>query len=254
MKMNRNLVLGFLCGGWMLLSACRPSYQVTHVEGGRVAMDSTWEVVADAEMQALVAPYKAKVDSVMFRVIGQAEVSMDTRRPESLLSNLVADVLRESAADALGKPADVGLVNMGGLRNVLTKGPVTVANAYEILPFENALCILTMKGDKLKQFFGNIAVRGGEGVSGVKLQISADGKLLGATVAGRPVEDEKDYSVATIDYLAEGNDGMTACMQASGRICPEDGTLRNLFIRYVEKLTASGKPVTARLEGRIVVK
>lgn len=252
--MNRNLVLGFLFGGWMLFSACRPSYQVIHVEGGRVAMDSTWEAVIDVEMQTLVSPYKAKVDSVMFQVIGQADVSMDARRPESLLSNLVADVLRESASEVLGKPADMGLVNMGGLRSVLTKGPVTVANAYEILPFENSLCVLTMKGDKLKQLFENIAVRGGEGVSGVKLQISADGKLLAAALDGRPVEDVKDYTVATIDYLAEGNDGMAACLQASDRVCPEDGTLRKLFIRYVEKLTRSGKKVTSRLEGRIIVK
>ncbi|EJX02124.1 5-nucleotidase family protein [gut metagenome] len=252
--MNWNLVLGFLCGGCMLFSACRPSYQVTHVEGGRVAIDSTWETMADVEMQALIAPYKAKVDSVMFRIIGQAEVSMNARRPESLLSNLVADILRESASETLGKPADVGLVNMGGLRSVLTKGPVTVANAYEILPFENTLCILTMKGDKLKLLLENVAARGGEGISGVKLQISADGKLLAATLNGRPVKDGQDYTVATIDYLAEGNDGMTACLQASERVCPKDGTLRNLFIRYVEKLTQCGKKVTSRLEGRIVVK
>lgn len=137
---NRNVFSVILLGGLFLFSSCRTTYRVTQVTGGRVAMDSTWDERLDAEAVALVAPYKARIDSVMSRVIGQAAHSMNAVRPESTLSNLVADVLREAAADVLGRPADMGLVNMGGLRSVLTQGPVTVATAYEILPFENTLC------------------------------------------------------------------------------------------------------------------
>ena len=71
----------------------------------------------------------------------------------------------------------MGLVNMGGLRNVLTEGAVTCGNIYEILPFENSLCVVTLKGVYLNHLFENIAARGGEGVSGVQLQITKDGKL-----------------------------------------------------------------------------
>ncbi len=42
-----------------------------------VAIDSTWDVNPDAEAVALLAPYKAKVDSIMYRVVGTAEMSMD---------------------------------------------------------------------------------------------------------------------------------------------------------------------------------
>ena len=66
----------------------------------------------------------------------------------------------------------------------------------------------------MKHLFENIAVRLGEGVSGIQLEISKDGKLLQASIAGKPVEDDRDYTVATIDYLADGNDGMTAFLQA----------------------------------------
>lgn len=205
-------------------------------------------------MEAMLAPYKAKVDSIMYRVVGTAAVSMDKSRPESLLSNLIADVLREAAGQVQGGPADMGLVNVGGIRNVLTEGPITCDNIYEILPFENALCVLTLKGTDLKLLFENIAARGGEGVSGVKMEITKDGKLLKATVGGQPVEDDKRYTVATIDYLADGNDGMTALPQAEKRICPEGATLRSLFMQYVERQAAAGKKVTSRMEGRIVVK
>lgn len=255
--MNRqtiNLLSGALLSAAFLLTSCHTSYEVVKAEGDRIPMDSTWDAAPDAEAVALLAPYKAKIDSVMYSVVGTAEMSMDRYRPESLLSNLIADVLREAAVGVQGKPADMGLVNVGGIRNVLTEGPITTENIYEILPFENSLCILTMKGSAMKQLFENIAVRGGEGVSGIQLEISKDGKLLQATIGGKPVADEQVYTVATIDYLADGNDGMTAFLQADKRECPEGATLRGLFMDYVKQQTAAGKKITSRMEGRVIIK
>lgn len=253
-KFCRSLSYGLLLSGAWMLSACYASYEVTQVEGTRVAMDSTWDARPDTEALEMLRPYKAMVDSVMGRVVGEAEMTMDSKRPEDLLSNLVADVLREAGSQVIGISADMGLVNMGGLRSMLSAGTITYGHVYEILPFENSLCVLTLSGDVLRQLLENIAVRGGEGVSGVKMEISADGKLLDATIGGRPIDDERLYSVATIDYLAEGNDGMTALLNAQSCDCPEGATLRNLFLKYVEKQTAEGKKVTSALEGRITVK
>lgn len=246
----------FLCGALLALSlaACRPAYEVVAVEGGRISVDSTWDAQPDAEAVALLAPYKAHVDSIMNAVVGTAALSMDRFRPESPLSNLIADVLRQSADCVLGKPADVGIMNIGGIRNSLTKGDITTANVYEILPFENALCVLTLKGSVLKQLFDNLAARHGEGVSGIHLEITKDGRLLDGSVNGQPVQDDKDYTVATIDYLTEGNDGLTALPLAHEKVCPQGAVLRDLFMDYVKTQAAAGKPVTARIEGRIVVK
>lgn len=237
----------------LMLTSCHSAYEVTKVEGDRIPIDSTWDAKPDAEALALLAPYKAKVDSIMYHVVGTAAMSMDRYRPESPLSNLVADVLRESAADVLGKSADVGLVNVGGVRNLLTEGPITTENIYEILPFENSLCVLTVKGSVLKMLFENIAAKGGEGVSGIQLKITRDGKLLQGTIDGKPVVDDQLYTVATIDYLADGNDGMIAFPQAENRECPKDATLRGLFMKYVERQTAAGKQIASRIEGRVTV-
>lgn len=244
---------GVLLVAVLLLSGCRSAYKVTKVESAMVAIDSTWDVKPDAEAVALLAPYKAKIDSMMYRVVGTAEMSMRKGSPESLLSNLVADALRLSAVQVLGKPADMGLVNMGGLRNILTEGPITVGDIYEILPFENSLCVMTLKGVYMKELFANIAARGGEGVSGVQLRITRDRKLLEGTINGQPIEDDKLYTVATIDYLADGNGGMYALPQAEKRECPAGATLRDLFISYVEQQTAAGKKITSRTDGRITV-
>ena len=221
-KQTFSLLSGAVLAVALLLVSCHSSYEVTKVEGGRIPMNSVWDAEPDAEAVALLAPYKARMDSVMYHVVGTAEMSMDRFRPESLLSNLIADVLREAAVEVLGKPADMGLINIGGIRNSLTEGDITTENIYEILPFENSLCVLTMKGSAMKHLFENIAVRLGEGVSGIQLEIR--------------------------------NDGMTAFLQADKRECPDGATLRGLFMKYVEKQTAAGKKVTSRMEGRVVVK
>ena len=216
-----SLLPGMALAVCLLLAACRPAYEVTKVEGRLVAMDSTWDARPDSAAVALLLPYVNRVDSAMRHVLGQAAVSMEVGRPESLLSNLIADVLREAAAKTLGRPADMGLVNMGGLRSSLTRGDITLENVYEILPFENTLCVMTLKGRVLRQLFENIAVRRGEGVSGVKLVVSKDGRLLEASVDGQPVGN-----MSAREYFRRGNKqdlwgkALAAYQRLSGRYNP----------------------------------
>jgi 2',3'-cyclic-nucleotide 2'-phosphodiesterase (5'-nucleotidase family) len=254
----KSLIVAALAGG-LLLTSCHnkpqtgPSYEVSHMTGSMIAMDSTWDVNPDTAAVALLKPYKAKVDSIMDQVIGVSAMKMDKGAPESLLSNLVAEVLRTSATRVLKHPADVGIMNMGGLRNILSEGNITVDVVYEILPFENSLCVLTMKGAALKHVMEEIAALHGQGISGARLLITKEGKLLNATVQGKPIEDEKSYTVATIDYLAEGNDGLPSLLQVEKRDCPEGATLRGLFLDYVRQQTATGKKITSKLDGRISI-
>jgi 2',3'-cyclic-nucleotide 2'-phosphodiesterase (5'-nucleotidase family) len=137
---------------------------------------------------------------------------------------------------------------------VLPEGDVTLGNVFEILPFENALCIMTLDGATLRELLAAIAARGGEGVSGVNIVMSKDRKLLDCSVAGQPVDDNKLYTLATIDYLAEGNDGMTPLTKAKSEVYPENGVIRDVFINYLMRKNASGEALTSKIEGRIVVK
>ncbi|NMA72616.1 MAG: 5'-nucleotidase [Bacteroidales bacterium] len=247
------IVLGILRG--TLLAGCQSNTKKTtpQITGKLVQMDSTWDSKADSNLIKLIEPYKTKVDSVMNQVIGEAEITLKSHRPESLLSNLVADVLREAAIPVLGHPADMGLVNMGGLRNIISKGQITEGDVYEILPFENSLCIVTLQGKDLKLLLENIASVKGEGVSNLSLKITETGQVIDSKINGQPLEDLKEYTIATIDYLADGNDGMVALMQAKKRICPKGATLRGLFLDYIKKQTAQNKKISAQLENRITI-
>ena len=101
--------------------------------------------------------------------------------------------------------------------------------------------------------FVQIAKLGGEGLSGARLVITKDGKLKDAKINGQEIEPDKLYTVATLDYLAEGNDGMTAFLEATERVCPEKATIRQIIVNYIEEMEKKGKSVTATLDGRITV-
>jgi 2',3'-cyclic-nucleotide 2'-phosphodiesterase (5'-nucleotidase family) len=252
--MKKFLSVALVACGLLSMSACKTAMHVSEVNGWMIPVDSTWDAKPNEEAVAVIRPYKQALDSVMGKKLGVSAMTMANSRPEDLLQNLVADILREAAVPTLGHEADMGLINIGGLRNVLPEGDVTLGNVFEILPFENALCIMTLDGATLRELLAAIAARGGEGVSGVNIVMSKERKLLDCSVAGRPIDDNKLYTLATIDYLAEGNDGMAPLTKAKSEVYPENGVIRDVFINYLMRKNASGEALTSKIEGRIVVK
>ena len=204
----------------------------------------------DAQALALMGRYKPKVDSVMAPVLGESLVGMTAQRPESLLSNWAADVMMEFSDFLDGRKADLGIVNVGGLRNNMPKGTVRRGDILLISPFDNRLCIVTLKGAELTNLFQDIAAKGGEGVSReVRLVISSDGKLLEASVSGKPVDPEALYRIATLDYLAEGNDNLHSLKNAVSK------NVSNLFTRdCMMQSIQRNKTITSKIEGRITIK
>ena len=82
---------------------------------------------------------------------------MNAKRPESLLSNWAADVMVEGGTATGLEPADMGLINMGGLRNNMPEGIVRRGDIMLISPFENRVVVLEMKGSDLLELMRNIA-------------------------------------------------------------------------------------------------
>lgn len=248
----RKTILYGICAGMYALSACTSGYSLASVEGGRLPMTNVYDTDQDMKAWRILQSYQTQIDSIMKPVIGHAAHKLEAYRPESPLSNLLADILRAGAKEKLDITAEVGVMNMGGIRNLLNEGEITIESVYEIAPFENALTVVTLKGSDLLDLFSQMAEVHGEGISGARLIISKGGELLDAKVGGKDIEPEKEYRVATIDYLAEGNDHLEAFKQATEKLEPEDATLRDLFIRYVKRCEAEGKAVDAKTEGRIV--
>ena len=252
-----NKALRFLTGVALLtsLGACSSHYMLSNVSRTRIVVDSRYDNRPDAEAAQFLIPYTQKVDSAMGPTIAMVAHDMAATRPESDLSNLLSDILVWGAKDYGEKP-DLGVYNMGGIRAALTKGKVTYGDVLAIAPFENKICFLTLTGEKLLKLFQQMAVRGGEGVShGAELVISSDGKLLSARLHGKEIDLKAEYRVTTIDYLAQGNDGMTAFKECTNLVAPqeESNNSRYIIMNYFKDKTAKGETISAKVEGRIVV-
>lgn len=175
---------------------------------------------------------------------------MSAGKPESLLGDWLADVIVEGGTATGLEPADMGLVNIGSMRSDMPDGIVTQGNIMKISPFDNYIVVLEMKGRDMVKLMHEIAAVGGEAVSSsIRMEISPDGKLLSCTINGQEIDSKRIYKVATIDYLAEGNDGMTALTKAVKR--HDIGILiQDIMSEYVIK----HRVVDSSIEGRIKIK
>lgn len=147
--------------------------------------------------------------------------------------------------------------NMGGIRAALSGGTVTYGNVLDVAPFDNKICFFDMKGSDVMMLFRQIAHNMGEGVSReVRLVITERGELVSANVNGKEVDENATYRVASIDFLAQGNDGMTAFKNKFNVNSPQEvsNNLRFIIMDYFREDAANGVVTDAKVDGRITIK
>ena len=256
---HRLLFSGFIAA--LLMSSCASKhYQLTGVERTRIIVDSRFDQNPDQAAAKFLEPYKRVNDSIMGPVVGQVAHNMHAERPESDLSNLLADILMWAAKDYNEQPV-FAIYNKGGIRADLTKGDVTYGDVLDVAPFENKICFTTLTGESLMKLFRQIAHRGGEGVSkGVELVIKMDeknetGELVSAKIQGQEIDPQAEYRVATLNYILEGNDGMSAFLDGKNSVAPQEASnnTRFLIMNYFRDMQAKGIVVDSKVEGRIKV-
>ena len=167
--------------------------------------------------------------------------------------NFAADALMEMAQLHSEQKIDIAITNKGGLRSNIATGTVTFGDVYNVFTFENRLALLTLTGEQLTLLCKEIAKVGGEAISGMRLEITKDGKLVDATVNGKAIEPQATYRIATLDYLAQGNDNLTTLAQGADLEVTKL-LLRDLMVEYIKKETANGRKISATCDGRITVK
>jgi 2',3'-cyclic-nucleotide 2'-phosphodiesterase/3'-nucleotidase/5'-nucleotidase len=171
------------------------------------------------------------------------------RGDNGTLGELVADAQRHVVG------ADVAVMNRGGVRADLKAGPVTWGDAFLVLPFDNQLVQIRVRGDALLAYVERLLSRASVGfhLSGMRVEYDArrpaGRRVVRATMSdGSPLDPRREYTLAMSDFLAEGGDGMALGAQAvSTEPTPE--LLRDALVKYLRALP---QPVRAPAGGRIV--
>jgi 5''-nucleotidase/2'',3''-cyclic phosphodiesterase and related esterases len=232
-----------------LTTSCSPkTWQIVQHSTTKISIDSRADAIADRSYEVYLQPFKARIDTAMNVVIGQAAETMRGHGPESLLSNFSADVYLLAASEYLRKPVDVGIVNLGGLRTVVPAGDITVRKIFELMPFENELVIVWLKGNVLNELLQNFAIDGVEGVSGVRMEIQGK-RAVNIVIGGQPIKMSDLYAVATNDYYASVNE----TMQKASNIQNTNIKIRDMLLRYIKLETKKGNKIQSRLDGRIKI-
>jgi 2',3'-cyclic-nucleotide 2'-phosphodiesterase (5'-nucleotidase family) len=140
-------------------------------------------------------------------------------------------------------------LNYGGLRSSLPKGAITMRNIYELMPFENELVVVEIKGAKVRDLLNYLATKDGMPETGIRMSIK-DNKAINASIQGVSFDESKSYLIITSDYLAQGGDEMNFFLDPIAYY-PLGVKVRDAIIDYLKEQTQKGNTVSAQLDKRI---
>lgn len=216
----------------------------------------TEAIPEDPSVLAVLKPYADQVGTELAKIIATAETvfpNKEVRLQETALGDLIADSMLWYTKNL---KTDFAIQNSGGIRTDLPAGVIAKKNIYEILPFDNSITVLTLKGSDVQALFDFIAtVPQGKGAfpqvsDGVKFTINYNtGKCENILIHGKPIDPNYNYKIATNSFMATGGDGYAAFTKAIDKF--ETSVFqRDAFIDYIIYLGGKLKP---EVKGRIQI-
>ena len=235
--------------------------------GKMVSMD--WKIipvndsVPDApEFAPVIAKYSDLLEKLAVKV-GATSVPLDalsysSRTKETNVGNFIADAYRNVTG------ADIGLVNGGSIRADLmyNPGPLTKRDVLSILPFNNPIVKVDVSGKTLMEVLEHGVARSREDnepgrfpqVSGMKFKFDASKlpgqRIVEATVNGKPIDPNANYTIALSDFLVKGGDGYTMFKDAKVLI-PADKAQKDSEVFEQAIRSAPNSTISPKVEGRI---
>jgi 5'-nucleotidase/UDP-sugar diphosphatase len=147
---------------------------------------------------------------------------------------------------------DFGMVTGGTIRTDLPAKDLLLKDVYAVLPFDNTMYLVTLKGTDVQALFDYIAtIKQGNGAfpqvsDGVSFTINYDKKTCeNILIGGKPIDPNKDYKIATDSYHATGGDGYNV-FKNSTRAYDSSVWMRDAFVAYLKSLNAPIAPVDAK--------
>lgn len=164
----------------------------------------------DKNMEDILAKFESDLAPIMNEKVTDLSVDLPHNRDTGVspMGATVAETMRRIV------DADIAITNGGGVRAPLMAGTITVGDMYTILPFDNTLVTMEMKGsDIIKVLEHGIEPDnfGWGQHAGVKIWYTPGAtrgeKITSVRLAdGTKLENDKYYTVVTNDFMAVGGD------------------------------------------------
>lgn len=209
----------------------------------------TESLADDKAIDAIIQPYKHELEGKMNTKISHTNTELNKSGDNSNLGSLLADYTFEGADEWAKKnnlpPVDAAVINIGGIRTIIPKGDILTKQIYEVMPFENEIVIVKLHGKDVEGLFDYyLATQKNNPVS--HLIIETDNQSISKKlINGKPLDYNKDYYIATSDYLAMGGDNMA--FFGKGKLIATGIKMRDLFIEKFKQNPNISAPDDVRL-------
>ncbi|NMB10793.1 MAG: bifunctional metallophosphatase/5'-nucleotidase [Firmicutes bacterium] len=227
------------------------------IDVSRKLVPVTAEVADHPNAARVVGKWGQELKEKLDQEIGTAAILLDgeranVRTKETNLGDLITDIMREAVG------ADLAVNNGGGIRASINAGAITIGDIYTVLPFDNTLVKVEMRGRDLLEALEH-SVRLYPEQNGGFLQVSGlefmfdpsrepGSRVIDVMVGDEALNLDRLYTVATNDFIAAGGDGYV--MFESATILVETGEmLRDAVAGHV----VDEGTIAPDVAGRIVV-
>ena len=197
------LILGFL--------SCNEAITTESTDSQRLTIDNNLK--SNTEIDSVIRPYRTRLETSMNEVLcySDNEYKKTEGALNTAIGNLMADAVFEQSSPIFKKrynlDLDLVLLNHGGIRAPLPKGPIFTKTAFNIMPFENKVVVAQLKGNVVMELVDYlIKAKRAHPISGMTLHITKNGKVKKPEIQGKTIDLNKIYNVATSDYLFNGGD------------------------------------------------
>ena len=224
--------------------SCNTTYKAEKVEYGNYRIQQ--HANEGRSLTFIIKPYSDSVNKLMNVVIGNNETLLERKRQGNTLGYFITDAYLEMAKQKINPNVDVAFMNSGGIRLPdLPPGSVTQGKVFELMPFDNLMVVLTLKGSLLKQYLDTLAANDGVIGSGIRVQI-VNRTAQQIMVTGKPLDLNSDYIVVHSDYVV-----MNSNLLKNINRTTSDYLLRDAIIDYIKFINGQGNKITVSNTDRI---
>ena len=200
------------------------------------------DILSDSSIVKFYLPFKKNLEeSLINKPISYSFETYKKNDGElnSTLSNMFADATYEMSNDRFkeisGNNIDIVLLNNGGIRSIISKGDISEKTAFELMPFENSIVILELSGKSINKMINYLRiVKLQHPIRGLQIKLNDDYSLNNANINGKKININKNYYVATTDYLLDGGDKMYFLSETTKTI-DINYKMRDVLIDYFKK-------------------
>lgn len=195
--------------------------KITSADNKTSLVNYAQEIAPNPEMTQLLEPFQNQGQQKLMVNIGSVNGYLEGAREKVRFeqTNLARLLL---ASQMERTKADFAVMSGGGIRDSIPAGEITYRDVLKVQPFANTVVYIDMPGADVEKYLAvaaNKTTNSGAYAQFANVSLIADGQGVSQIkIKGLPLDPNKSYRMATLNFNAAGGDGYPAISQRKGYV------------------------------------